>query len=275
MTTMTANKPINVEAQRVVKIVEETQAALETLSFLSAEMFQEVFKKNEEELKNVFGNEAGEYLADEAVREDNFQSANCFDGVHMEDLNSEAITPEFRRGARVNANAIEKNIKQLVRIFARRDMRDKLVKEFGPFKNNEISGFKGSYERMKMLYQVKNGTSLEEYTTTMEQLKEMKSTTETLKQTLNNKQDTLDQYMQESKEHKAQRSKEIEDLKKQRQELGTEKRGKEKELMEQGELIKQDAAERNKKRVTDLKARIAALNDELKGAKLSHAAEEK
>ena len=193
----------------------------------------------------------------------------------MEDLNSEAITPEFRRGARVNANAIEKNIKQLVRIFARRDMRDKLVKEFGPFKNNEISGFKGSYERMKMLYQVKNGTSLEEYTTTMEQLKEMKSTTETLKQTLNNKQDTLDQYMQESKEHKAQRSKEIEDLKKQRQELGTEKRGKEKELMEQGELIKQDAAERNKKRVTDLKARIAALNDELKGAKLSHAAEEK
>ena len=86
----------------------------------------------------------------------------------MEKLDSEAITPEFRRNARVNANAIEKNIKQLVRIFARKDMRDKLIKLLGPglFKNNEIIGFKGSYENMKRLYQVKNGTSLEEYTTT-------------------------------------------------------------------------------------------------------------
>ena len=167
----------------------------------------------------------------------------------MEPLDSEAITPEFRRGARVNANAIEKNIKQLVRIFANKHMRQKLMNAFGQFKNNEISGFKGSFEKMKSLYQVKNGTSLEEYTTTMEQLKEMKSTTEQLAHTLRQKQDTLDQYMQESKEHKAQRSKEIEDLKKQRQELGIEKRQKEKELMEQGELIKQEALEKNKRRV--------------------------
>ena len=193
----------------------------------------------------------------------------------MEALDSELITPEFRRGARVNANAIEKNIKQLVRIFARKDMRDKLVKEFGVFKNNEIASFKGSYENMKKLYQVKNGTSLEEYTTTMEQLKEVKAQTESLRSLLTQKQDTLDQYMQESKEHKAQRSKEIEDLKKQRQELGTEKRQKEKELMEQGEAIKQEAAERNKKKVHELQTRIAALNDELKGAKMSHQQEEK
>ena len=119
-------------------------------------------------VENLFGNEAGGYLADEAIREDAFQGTNCFDGVHMEKLDSEAITPEFRRNARVNANAIEKNIKQLVRIFARKDMRDKLTKLLGPglFKNNEIIGFKGSYENMKRLYQVKNGTSLEEYTTT-------------------------------------------------------------------------------------------------------------
>ena len=75
-----------------------------------------------------------------------------------------------------------------------------------------------------MLYQVKNGTSLEEYLTTQEQLKEMKTTTESLRSLLLTKQDTLDQYMQESKEHKAQRSKEIEDLNKQRHTLGTEKR---------------------------------------------------
>ena len=212
-------------------------------------------------VENLFGNEAGGYLADEAIREDLLQGTNCFDGVHMEKLDSEAITPEFRRNARVNANAIEKNIKQLVRIFARKDMRDKLTKLLGPglFKNNEIIGFKGSYENMKRLYQVKNGTSLEEYTTTQEQLKEMKTTTESLRALLTQKQDTLDQYLQESKEMKAQRSKEIEDLKKQRGELGTEKRKKTTDLMEEGELVKADAAERNKKRVTDLQARITQL----------------
>lgn len=73
--------------------------------------------------------------------------------------------------------------------------------------------------------------------------------------------------MQESKEHKAQRSKEIEDLNKQRHNLGTEKRTREKELMEQGEIVKTEAAEKNKKRVNELKARITTLTDELRGAK--------
>ena len=62
----------------------------------------------------------------------------------MDPLDSETITPEFRRGARTNAMAIERNVKKLVRIFARKDMRDKLVKEFGVFKNNDITNFKPS-----------------------------------------------------------------------------------------------------------------------------------
>jgi len=100
----------------------------------------------------------------------------------MEDLNSDAITPEFRKHARKNAMEIKNNIQKLVRIFSRKDMRDKLQREFGPglFKTNEIASFKGSYDKMKMLYQVKNGTSLEEYLTTQESLKEMKTTTESL-----------------------------------------------------------------------------------------------
>ena len=139
----------------------------------------------------MFGNEAGEALADEAYREDIFQNTNCLDNVKMEPLDSDAITPEFRRLARANANHIEKNIKKLIRIFAKKEMRDKLQKEFGVFKTNEIATFKGSYERMKLLYQVKNGTSLEEYTTTQEQLKEMKTTTEGLVQLLRTKEDNL------------------------------------------------------------------------------------
>ena len=116
--------------------------------------------------EQAFGNEAGALLYDEAYREDIFQNTNCIDGVKMEPLDSDQFTGELRSAARKNAMAIKSNIQKLVRIFARRDMRDKLVKEFGVFKNNEIANFRGAYDKMKQLYQVKNGTSLEEYLTT-------------------------------------------------------------------------------------------------------------
>ena len=165
----------------------------------------------------------------------------------MDPLDSDTITPEFRKNARANAMAIERQVKKLVRIFARKDLRDKLQKEFGVFKNNDITNFKPSYDRMKQLYQVKNGTSLEEYTTTQEQLKGMVTQVQTLLGLLKQKQESLDQYLQESKEHKQQRMKEIDDLKKQRLEFRSDRTQREQELMEQGEAIKTDAAERNKK----------------------------
>ena len=99
------------------------------------------------------------------MREDMFANTNCFDGIKMEPLNSTTVTPEWRRAARINAMAIESNILKLVRIVGKKEVRDKLQKEFGQFKNNEIGAFKGSYERMKHLYMFKNGTSKEEYDT--------------------------------------------------------------------------------------------------------------
>ena len=114
----------------------------------------------------AFGDECGTILHEQAECEDKFQSTNMPDGMRMEPLDSDLFTPELRRNARENAMAIEKNIKKLVRIFTRKDMRDKLVKEFGAFKTNEIASFKGSFERMNMLYKVKNGTSLVDHLAT-------------------------------------------------------------------------------------------------------------
>ena len=74
----------------------------------------------------IFGNETGHLLFDEATREDLFPNTNCFDGVKMEPLDSEAITPEFRKAARINAMAIESNILKLIRIVGRKEIRDKL-----------------------------------------------------------------------------------------------------------------------------------------------------
>ena len=67
----------------------------------------------------MFGNEVGDLLFDEATREDLFSQVNMIDGVRMEPLDSDALTPELRRNARANANAIERNIKKLIRVLAR------------------------------------------------------------------------------------------------------------------------------------------------------------
>ena len=123
-------------------------------------------------IEALFGNEVGTLLYDESCREEIFSQVNMIDGVKMEPLDSDALTPELRRNARANANAIERNTKKLVRMFARKDLRDKITKEFGQFKTNEINSFKGSYEKMKILYQVKNGTSLVDRLAMQEQVKD-------------------------------------------------------------------------------------------------------
>jgi len=70
-------------------------------------------------MKSLFGNEVGTLLVDEAKCEDEFPAKNMIDGVKMEPLDSDALTPELRREARKNANDIEKNIKKLVRVLSR------------------------------------------------------------------------------------------------------------------------------------------------------------
>jgi len=70
-------------------------------------------------MKSLFGSEVGTLLVDEARCEDEFPAKNMIDGVKMEPLDSDALTPELRREARKNANDIEKNIKKLVRVLSR------------------------------------------------------------------------------------------------------------------------------------------------------------
>ena len=73
---MTEKKPINVEAQRIARIMDEYASKLGILSLLSAEFFIEVRKKSEEELTNAFGKEVGQLLFIEANCEDKFPQVN-------------------------------------------------------------------------------------------------------------------------------------------------------------------------------------------------------
>ena len=71
------------------------------------------------DLESLFGSEVGALLLREAACEEKFSQVNMIDGVKMEPLDSDALTPEMRRPARENANDIERNIKKLLRVMSR------------------------------------------------------------------------------------------------------------------------------------------------------------
>ena len=80
----------------------------------------------------------------------------------MEPLDSQEFTPEQKRNAQHNAREIEKNSLRLIRIFSRKEMRDKLIKDFGASKTNEIISFNEQFVELKKLWTIKLTTPLEE-----------------------------------------------------------------------------------------------------------------
>jgi hypothetical protein len=55
---------------------DEYSEKMKILAILNADLFTEVRKKTDDELRHIFGKEVGQLLADEALCEDNFQSKN-------------------------------------------------------------------------------------------------------------------------------------------------------------------------------------------------------
>ena len=56
---------------------------------------------------------------------------NCPQGTVMESFDWPEWLPDQKKMAMINAKDIERQILRLVRIFSRKEMRDKLTKEFG------------------------------------------------------------------------------------------------------------------------------------------------
>jgi hypothetical protein len=65
-------------------------------------------------------------LFDQACCEEKFATVNVLNGTTMEPLDSTEFMPEQKRSAIINARDIERQILRLIRIFSRKEMRDKL-----------------------------------------------------------------------------------------------------------------------------------------------------
>lgn len=95
-----------------------------------------------------------------------FATVNVLNGQNMEPLDSQEFMPEQKRAAIINARDIEKQILRLVRIFSRKEMKDKLMKEFGyvakSSNNNEIDAFNEQFKLLRKLFYIKLSTAVEE-----------------------------------------------------------------------------------------------------------------
>lgn len=89
-----------------------------------------------------FGNEKiAKLLYEQARCEELFGTVNVLNGQTMEPLDSQEFMPEQKRAAIINARDIEKQILALVRLFSKKENKDKLMSIFGYVyrgSNNEI-----------------------------------------------------------------------------------------------------------------------------------------
>ena len=87
------SKPINVEAQRVAKVIAESTESLRILAMLNQEFFEEIRKKDEHDVINHFGARVGRLLIKHSILEERFTTLCVEDGMKMtpmEDLSDEA-----------------------------------------------------------------------------------------------------------------------------------------------------------------------------------------
>mmetsp|Transcript_22825 Transcript_22825/g.28296 ORF Transcript_22825/g.28296 Transcript_22825/m.28296 type:complete len:184 (+) Transcript_22825:23-574(+) len=170
-----ATKPINVEAQRIQKVLQDTHGYLKVLSLLSNELFESIQSRPDDEIIAAFGEHIGSLLNSEAECEKDFETVNVLDAVKMEPLDSDMFeSGHDRRAAYRNAHQIKSNILKLVHIFRRDDMQAKLSREFRDLANkptnNEIANFEKQFENMKSLWFTKLATSFEEHNRMQEQV---------------------------------------------------------------------------------------------------------
>ena len=122
----------------------------------------------------------------------------------MEPLDSDEFDARERRDARQNAFEIKKNILKLVRIFGRKQMQDKMNKEFNVPKQNEIQNYTEAFEDMRKLWQDKLKTPVEEANNIKQMLEGLRQKTTTLKQTCLKKEEQFTKTKDNNKDQKAQ-----------------------------------------------------------------------
>ena len=153
------NKPINVEAQRVQKVIQDTTRKLEVLSLLNEDFFAEI-RKSDEDVINTFGPQVGKLMIKHAQLEEDFTN-NCLEnGVKMIPLDDEDTTEEQRK----TILDLQVTTSKIVRIFSTdAEMYQKL--QSYKVNSTEFTAFMDTIGKLNELMEFKLYTPKEEVDT--------------------------------------------------------------------------------------------------------------
>ena len=133
-------------------------------------------------------------------------------------------------------------------------MRDKLTKEFAFLykTQNEIDLYNEQYAKLKKLWTNKLGTPLEEFLSVQESLAKLRQSTKQLQEAKHVKEEAYKKDVDQAKEQRDQRQKELEDLKNQSINKKADRQTAENELRTRGEEIQKLHKEQHEERKKQL-----------------------
>lgn len=235
---------------------------------LNTDFFDEIRKRDAQEIINHFGPQAGKLLLKHAELEEKFGQECVEDGVKMTPLTDEFITEE----ARQCALDVRATTAKLIRMFSNKEMQLKL-KQYET-KSDEFNEYLRTFEKLKMLYGNKLNTPLEEVNSIKENLKNTQVKQQKALETRDTKKDSFDKYVEECNKSKEQRDAQIKVLS---EAVGSEKANRDNEItnaVEKGLKAEEELREEHKAQVAALEKEIAMYTKQLKEVNTANKKEE-
>lgn len=262
-------KPINIEAQRVSKILDDILKKCEVVSFISSELFNNILTQDYD-LEEYLGLELADLLLYHAQLEKSFKENNLTLDHKILLPDDEQMTDDHR----ATYDKLRKTTSKLVRLLLKDPDALLKLRRLDDHKNPEMTDFLSCIKKLKDLWTTKLSTSLEEQNSKDQVIEELTAKNKILRDRLKDKQSAYSKFKQQTDERREQLENERSKLTSER---SSEVMAKEKER----DRIKSESAanmENNQRRhmqkMKDLTEKRDKLADQLKLIKAENAKEE-
>lgn len=192
-------KPINIEAQRVSKILDDIVAKCEIVGYITAELFQNILAQDYD-LEEIFGAELADLLLHHAQLEKSFKENNLTLDHKIMALDDEQMTDEHR----LTYDKMKKTTSKLVRCLMKDNDALLKLRRFDDHKNTDFQDFLSYVDKLRELWVTKLSTSLEEQNSKDQVVEELSTKNVNLRKKLNEKQDNYSKFKQQTDDRREQ-----------------------------------------------------------------------
>ena len=259
------SKPINVEAQRVSKVLTDLSKKIEVVSYLTTECVQNMTSQDVD-LEDMFGKELADLLLVHGELERSFKENNLTLDQKILADDDEQMTDEHR----TTAARLKKTTSKLVRLLMNDDDSILKLRRFSDHsKNLEMDEYLKTISNLKKLWSQKLATSLEEKEAKEASIEELSNKNAKLKENYINLRDSYQKFKQETDDKREQLEKEKSTLQSELSTQSVEKNRREAEIkenntneMEQNQTNHEQLMENLQKKHEELTNKLTVLKIE-------------